>query len=180
MSEELDRTIAVLARTPAVLATWLRDLPGFWSQQNEGEGTWSAYDVIGHLCHGERTDWIPRVKRILESGESRAFEPFDRFAQTRESQGKSLDRLLDEFAQLRSDNVAQLCGLGLKDSDLRKRGLHPSLGRVTLSQLLAAWVAHDLTHVHQIARIMAHQYRDAVGPWTEYMGVLKCTGHSGS
>jgi hypothetical protein len=180
MTEELDRTVAVLTRTPAVMATLLRDLPEFWTQQNEGEGTWSAYDVIGHLCHGERTDWVPRIKRILESGESRAFEPFDRFAQRRESQGKSLHQLLDEFARLRSANLAELRALGLNADDLRNRGLHPSLGTVTLLQLLAAWAAHDLTHLHQVSRIMAHQYRDAVGPWTEYMGVLKCAGHSGS
>lgn len=178
MSQNLEHTISLLARTPAVLDALLRDLPDAWTLRNEGDATWSAFDVVGHLIQGERTDWIPRAKRLLEFGETRAFEPFDRWGQVRESQGKSLGQLLDEFARLRSDNLRELRALNLKPEDLDKRGRHPALGVVTLSELLATWAAHDLTHLHQLSRIMAHQYRDAVGPWSVYLGVLQCAGHS--
>jgi len=146
--------------------------------RNEGGNTFNAFDVIGHLIQGERTDWMPRAKRILQFGESRAFDRFDRRAQERESQGKSLPQLLDEFARLRAENLAELRALNVTDQELNRRGLHPELGTVTLSQLLATWAAHDLTHLHQISRIMAHQYREAVGPWTAYLGVMQCMGHS--
>jgi DinB superfamily len=178
MEHNLDQTIALLARTPAALNTLLRDLPDAWTSATEGENTWSVFDVIGHLVHGERTDWMPRIRRVLQSGESRSFEPFDRLAQFRESQGKALPQLLDGFARLRSQNLNELRSLGLRPEDLARRGQHPSLGMVTLSQLLATWAAHDLTHLHQISRIMAYQYRDAVGPWIRYLGVLHCAGHS--
>jgi DinB superfamily len=178
MSQNLEHTISLLARTPAVLDALLRDLPDAWTLRNEGDATWSAFDVVGHLIHGERTDWMPRARRLLEFGETRAFEPFDRWGQARESQGKSLGQLLDEFARLRSDNLRELRALNLKAEDLDKRGRHPALGVVTLSELLATWAAHDLTHLHQLSRIMAHQYRDAVGPWSVYLGVLQCAGHS--
>jgi hypothetical protein len=178
MSQNLEHTISLLARTPAVLDALLRDLPDTWTLRNEGDATWSAFDVVGHLIHGERTDWMPRARRLLEFGETRAFEPFDRWGQVRESQGKSLGQLLDEFARLRSDNLRELRALNLKAEDLDKRGRHPALGVVTLSELLATWAAHDLTHLHQLSRIMAHQYRDAVGPWSVYLGVLQCAGHS--
>ncbi len=178
MEHNLQHTIPLLARTPAALNALLRDLPEAWTRKNEGENTWSAFDVIGHLIHGERTDWIPRVKRILQDGEARPFDPFDRSGHAREIQGKSLGQLLDEFARLRSDNLAELRGLNLRQEHLDLRGRHPALGVVTLSQLLATWVAHDLTHLHQISRIMAHQYREAVGPWERYLGVLQCAGHS--
>ena len=175
---KLSDTLALLSRTPDTLNSLLRDLPEAWTHQNEGGNTWSAFDVIGHLIHGERTDWMPRARRILDFGETRAFEPFDRFAQARESQGKPLAQLLDEFARLRFENLEGLRSLNLKPADLDRRGRHPSLGIVTLSQLLATWAAHDLTHLHQISRIMAHQYREAVGPWSVYLGVLQCAGHS--
>jgi hypothetical protein len=178
MQHNLQDTISLLARTPAALNALLRDLPETWTLQNEGEHTWSPFDVIGHLIHGERTDWMPRVKMVLRFGETQTFEPFDRLAQMRESQGKSLGELLDEFAGLRSENLNQLRALNLLPEDLARRGRHPSLGVVTLSQLLATWVAHDLTHLHQISRIMAHRYREAVGPWDKYLGVLHCDGHS--
>jgi hypothetical protein len=178
MSQNLEHTISLLARTPAVLDALLRDLPDAWTLRNEGEATWSAFDVVGHLIHGERTDWMPRARRLLEFGETRAFEPFDRWGQVRESRGKSLGQLLDEFARLRSDNLRELQALNLKAEDLDKRGRHPALGVVTLSELLATWAAHDLTHLHQLSRIMAHLYRDAVGPWSVYLGVLQCAGHS--
>lgn len=175
---DIEDTIALLTRTPAALNALLRELPETWTQRNEGENTWSAYDVVGHLIHGERTDWMPRAKMIIEHGESRAFERFDREAQFRESPGKPLPELLDEFARVRAENLAALRALNLRPADLERRGLHPRLGVVTLSQLLATWAAHDLTHLHQLSRIMAHQYRAAVGPWTKYMGVMQCQGHS--
>ena len=178
MEQDLENTIPLLARTPAALNAFLRDLPEPWTFRNEGDKTWTAFDVIGHLIHGERTDWMPRARMILEFGESRAFEPFDRLAQVRESQGKPLGQLLDEFARLRTENLLELRRLNLRPQDLQRRGRHPALGVVTLSELLAAWAAHDLTHLHQLSRIMAHQYREAVGPWRAYLGVLHCSGHS--
>ena len=178
MQHNLQHTISLLARTPATLDALLRDQPEEWTMRNEGGDTFNAFDVIGHLIHGERTDWMPRAKRILEFGESRAFDRFDRRAQERESQGKSLPELLDEFARARAENLAELRALNLTQQDLSRRGLHPELGTVTLSQLLATWAAHDLTHLHQLSRIMAHQYREAVGPWTAYLGVMQCAGHS--
>lgn len=178
MQHNLQHTISLLARTPATLDALLRDLPEEWTMRNEGGNTFNAFDVIGHLIQGERTDWMPRAKRILQFGESRAFDRFDRRAQERESQGKSLPQLLDEFARLRAENLAELRALNVTDQELNRRGLHPDLGTVTLSQLLATWAAHDLTHLHQISRIMAHQYREAVGPWTAYLGVMQCMGHS--
>ena len=178
MEQNFEHTIALLTRTPAALDALLRHLPEAWTFRNEGAGTWSPFDVVGHLIHGERTDWIPRARIILQFGETRTFEPFDRRAQERESQGKSLGQLLDEFDRLRSWNLSELRGLKLRQEDLERRGRHPALGVVTLSELLATWAAHDLTHLHQIARIMAHQYREAVGPWSAYLGVMQCAGHS--
>src|SRR6202049_961241 len=170
--------IAVLSRTPAALDALLRGLPDIWVRGHEGKDTWSAFDVVGHLIVGERTDWMPRARIILDNGEARPFDPFDRFAQVKESQGQSLQQLLDRFARLRSENLASLQSLNLQPEDLIRRGRHPELGVVTLAQLLATWAVHDLTHVHQLSRVMAHQYRDAVGPWSAYLGVLKCAGHS--
>jgi len=171
--------VALLERTPAVLDALLRTLPESWTQTREGPGTWTAFDVVGHLVHGERTDWMPRVKIILASGETRAFEPFDRLAQQRESADASLPELLDAFAALRRDNLDELRALRLQQQDFDRRGRHPALGVVTLRQLISTWVVHDLTHLHQISRVMSHQYRDAVGPWSAYLGVLRCQGHSG-
>ena len=177
MEHNLEHTIALLTRTPGALDSLLRDLPDAWTRSNEGEKTWSAFNVVGHLVHGELTDWMPRARMILDSGETRAFEPFDRWGQQRASAGKSLGQLLDEFARLRAQNLRELRELNLKQDDLARRGKHPELGVVTLSELLATWAAHDLTHLHQISRIMAHQYRDAVGPWSVYLGVMQCAGH---
>jgi hypothetical protein len=178
MEHNLQDTIALLARTPGALDALLRGLPETWTFSREGEDTMNAYDVVGHLIHGELTDWISRTRIILEHGENQTFEPFDRRAQERDSQGKSLAELLDEFARLRSKNLDELRAFNLENEDLKRRGRHPGLGMVTLSQLLATWAAHDLTHLHQVSRIMAHQYRDAVGPWTVYLGVMQCNGHS--
>jgi len=178
MEFDLGHTISLLSRTPAVLDALLRDLPETWALRNEGENTWSAFDVVGHLIHGERTDWMPRARMILQSGEAQTFEPFDRWGHMRESQGKSLGQLLEEFGGLRLENLIELRALNLRQEDLERRGRHPALGIVTLSELLATWAAHDLTHLHQISRVMAHQYREAVGPWSAYLGVLRCAGHS--
>ena len=178
MEYRLDHAIALLSRTPAALNALLRDLPEAWTLRNEGESTWNAFEIVGHLIHGERTDWMPRAKRILQFGETKAFEPFDRWAQARESQSKSLEQLLDEFARLRAENLDALRALNLRPEDFARRGRHPALGIVTLSQLLATWAAHDLTHLHQVSRVMAYQYREAVGPWRAYLGVLHCAGHS--
>lgn len=178
MEHDLRYTMSLLARTPEALNALLRDLPDLWTSANEGEKTWSPFDIVGHLIHGERTDWIPRARMILEIGEARGFEPFDRFAQFRESQGKSLNELLDEFVDLRATNLDKLRAFNLQPNDFERRGRHPALGAVTLSELLATWVVHDLTHLHQISRVMAHQYRPAVGPWRDFLGVLRCAGHS--
>ena len=180
MSHNLDHTVSLLARTPATLNALLRDLPETWTLHNEGENTWSAFQVVAHLISGERTDWMPRVKMVLQFGETQTFEPFDRLGFVRESQGKSLGQLLDEFAHVRSGNLAELRALNLRPEDLDRQGRHPDFGAVTLSELLATWAAHDLTHLHQISRIMAHQYREAVGPWSKYLGVMHCAGHSAS
>jgi DinB family protein len=178
MKHNLEYTIALLMRTPASLNTLLRNLPETWTMRNEGENTWSATEVIAHLIYGERTDWIPRARMILQLGETKTFEPFDRGGHVRESQGKSLAQLLDEFAHARAKSLAELRAMSLRPEDLERRGRHPALGAVTLSQHLASWAAHDLTHLHQISRVMAHQYREAVGPWSAYLGVLQCAGHS--
>ncbi len=178
MDLSLQTTIALLTSTPATLNVLLHDLPTELTRANEGENTWSAFDVVGHLIHAERADWIPRARTILQFGETRAFDPFDREGHLQEVQGKSLAHLLEEFARVRSENLIELRAWKLQPPDLEKAGTHPSLGRVTLSELLATWAAHDLTHLHQISRILAHQYREAVGPWDRYLGVLQCAGHS--
>jgi hypothetical protein len=175
---DFQQTIAVLERTPAALASLLRGLPDDWTRANEGSGTWSVYEIIGHLIFGELTDWLPRTRVILAGDESRTFEPFDRVGYKNESAGKSLDWLLDEFVRLRRENLATLRKLNLQAQDFNRRARHPALGSVTLSQLLATWAVHDLTHLHQISRVMAQQYREAVGPWTTFLGVLQCHGHS--
>ena len=179
MSEfNLQETIELLSRTPAALDALLRGLPENWTHRNEGDDSWTVFEVIGHLIHGERTDWMPRARRILESGNTRPFDAFDRGGHQQEIRGKSMEKLLDEFSNARTENLVALREMKLTPADLEKPGLHPALGAVTMSQLLATWAAHDLTHVHQISRIMAHQYREVVGPWSAYLGVMHCNGHS--
>jgi hypothetical protein len=178
MEHNLPDTMSILSRTPATLNALLRDLPEAWTFGNEGENTWSVFDVVGHLIHGERTDWMPRARMVLQFGETQTFEPFDRLGHVQESRGRSLGQLLDEFGRLRTANLDELRALNLRKEDFARRGRHPALGVVTLSELLATWAAHDLTHLHQISRVMAHQYREAVGPWSRYLGVLQCAGHS--
>jgi hypothetical protein len=174
MSEPfLEECLAVLTRTPATLDALLRDLPEVWTTATEGPGTWSPYVVIDHLIHGERADWMPRLAIILEHGPNRSFDPFDREAQFRESQGKPLATLLDEFAALRRDSLARLRSLDLQPEQLALEGMHPELGRVTLRQLLATWTAHDLAHLLQISRVMARRYRQETGPWAAYLSVMQ-------
>ena len=171
----LEEGIAMLARTPETLSALLRGLPEGWIAAHEGGETWSALDVIGHLIHGERADWMPRARIILEHGEARPFETFDRFAQFAASKGRTLDSLLEEFATVRQENLRTLATLGLTEADFDRRGRHPQLGAVTLRQLLATWVAHDLDHVAQIARALARQYSDEVGPWRSYLRIISGT-----
>jgi hypothetical protein len=168
----LEEALPILRHTPAVLRALLWDLPQSWTGGTEGPDTWSPFDIVGHLIHGERTDWIPRTEILLAHGEGRAFTPFDRFAQFEASRGKSLHELLDTFAELRAANLVRLESLDLNTEDLQRRGLHPELGPVTLEELLATWVAHDLSHIAQIARVMGRQYTDAVGPWRAYLPML--------
>jgi len=172
MEFSLEMGIPVLERTPATLRAMLLGLPEKWIISNEGDDSWSPYDVVGHLVSLERTDWLPRARIILEHGASRPFDPVDRFAMFTESQGKSLEQLLDEFAQIRTRNMADLRAMQLTTEQLALRGRHPALGEVTLGQLLATWITHDLNHIHQIAQTMARQYRDAVGSWREYVLIL--------
>ena len=173
MAEQfLEESIFVLERTPATLDAMLRDLPEAWTLADEGPGTWSPYVVIGHLIHGEKADWMPRLEIILEHGETRPFERFDREAQFLESRGIELSRLLDEFAGLRRDNLARLRMLDLQPGQLELKGTHPDLGAVTVRQLLATWTAHDLGHIVQVSRVMAKRYKQEVGPWAEYLSVM--------
>ncbi len=178
MEHNLENTISLLDRTPAALDALLRGLPEMWTEAGEGEGTWSVADVVAHLIHGEHVDWMPRTTMILQSGETQPFPPFPRDGYVRFKQGKSLGQLLDDFAGVRAKNLSDLRALNLTPEDLGRRGVHPAFGPVTLSQLLATWAAHDLNHLHQISRIMAHQYREAVGPWSRFLGVMQCAGHS--
>jgi len=168
----IEDAAAILARTPATLDAMLRGLPDGWIAAHEGGDTWSPFDVIGHLIHGERTDWMPRARIILQHGEARAFDKFDRFAQFAESEERTLDSLLDDFATLRRDNLRELASLHLTHADLDLRGRHPELGGVTLRQLLATWVAHDFDHIVQISRVLARQYADEVGPWRAYLRII--------
>lgn len=172
MRAELEQITQILQRTPGTLSALLSGLPDAWTVPNEGPGTFSAFDNVGHLLHGERADWIPRARIILADGPSRVFDPYDRHAQAHESAGKSLAQLLDEFAELRHANLQELASWALTDAQLALEGTHPAFGRVTLRQLLATWAVHDLGHLAQIARVMAKQYRDHVGPWRQYLPIL--------
>ena len=169
----LEECFAVLTRTPATFNAMLRGLPEQWTTATEGPGTWSPYAVIGHLIHGEKTDWLPRVMMILEHGPDHPFESFDRDAQFRDSKGKPISSLLDEFAERRADNLLQLRALDLQAAQLELVGTHPAFGRVTLRQLVATWTAHDLAHILQVCRVMAKRYKQEVGPWAEYLSVMR-------
>ncbi len=173
MDFQLDRTVEILRSTPGTLRALLGDLSDPWMRCDEGPDTWTPYDIVGHLIHGERTDWIGRVQIILEHGELRTFTPFDRFAQFKDSKGKTLAELLDTFEALREENLRTLEAMNLTPEQMDLTGNHPELGRVTLRQLLATWTVHDLGHIAQIARVMAKGYTDQVGPWGAYLSVLK-------
>ena len=178
MGHNLQDSMALLERTPAALDALLRGLPEVWTETNEGGETWSVSTVIAHLIHCEHEDWMLRTQHILAAGETEPFAPFDREGHVRYKGNKTLPQLLDEFAQARAKGLKELRALNLTAQDLERRGRHPALGPVTLSELLTAWAAHDLTHLHQISRIMAHQLHGAVGPWARYLGVMQCAGHS--
>ena len=172
MNFELEKAISILERTPIILYQYLNGLPLEWTNENEGPDTWSPYDIIGHLIHGEKTDWLVRTKIILSQIPDQSFEPFDRFAQFEKSKGKTLNQLIEEFIDLRSNNLQALKAMNITDDQLSLKGKHPELGTVTLSQTLAAWVVHDLGHISQISRVMAKQYKSEVGPWTEYLTIV--------
>ena len=173
MDFSLSKSIEILERTPDSLIHLLEGISQDWTSCNEGENTWSVYDVIGHLIHGDRTDWLIRAELILSEKEDKSFIPFDRFAQFDDSKGKSLMDLLLEFKEIRSYNLLKLKEFNISDIDLNKTGIHPAFGEVSLSQLLSTWVVHDLDHITQIARVMAKQYKEEVGPWVEYLKILK-------
>lgn len=173
MNFSLERSIEILERTPAVLNSLLQNISVDWTSVNEGGESWTVYDIIGHYIHGEKTDWVTRAQLILSTNPDKRFEPFDRFAQFRESQGKSLAQLLQEFETLRKENLEWLRSKNLTEDTLQQKGIHPAFGDVTMSQLLAAWVVHDLNHIGQISRVMANQYKAEVGPWTVYLIILQ-------
>lgn len=175
--QDLQNTLALLERTPKALDALLRGLPDMWTRQGEGEKTWSAFDVVGHLLHLDTNLWMPRARRIVVEGESQPFEGFDRWGHVQLVEGMTLTELLDAFGARRTENLWELRGWGLETEDLEKRGTHPALGPITLRQLLATWAAHDLNHLHQVARVMAHQYREEVGPYAALMGVMRCDAH---
>ncbi len=168
----IDKALEILEKTPKTISTLLENLSDEWIFSNEGEETWSPFDVVGHLIHGEKTDWAQRLNKVL-SDDDKHFEPFDRFAQFESSKGRSLQQLLSEFETLRTKNLTILKSLNISEVDLQKTGIHPDFGEVTLRQLLATWVTHDLGHIAQIARVMAKQYTHEVGPWTAYISILK-------
>lgn len=172
MKFDLNEAITILSRTPEMLNTLLKDLPNGFVNNNEGEETWSPYDVIGHLIEGEKSDWLTRTKIILSEQNYEAFIPFDRFAQFENSKGKSMDELLGEFIKLRNQNIIELKGLKITDNQLKREGVHPEFGKVTLKQLLSTWVAHDMGHLMQISRVIAKQYTDEVGPWKKYLSLF--------
>ena len=172
MQFQLERAVEVLSRTPTLLETMLAEIDPAWVQANEGGDSWSPFDIVGHLIHGERTDWLPRLRHILERGTEEPFEPFDRFAQFQASEGRTLEALLETFRELRSSSLAELKAMDLRPEMLDREGLHPELGRVTARQLLATWVVHDLGHVAQISRVMAKQYKQEIGPWQEYLPIV--------
>jgi hypothetical protein len=173
MNFELEQGIAILENTPAVMRKLIGSLSETWTSKNEGPKSWSPYDIIGHLIHGEKTDWMSRMDIILDGNENQVFEPFDRFAQFENSKGKSLEDLLEEFSSLRQINLTKLRSKELSEKELLMESIHPDLGRVILKELLASWVVHDLNHIAQTCRVMAYQYSQEVGPWKNYMGILK-------
>ena len=172
MTFDFNKSVEILSRTPVVLDHLLHGLSSEWLKNNEGEGTWTPYDILGHLIHGEKTDWIPRAEIMLSNSVDKTFTPFDRFAQAKEDQTRSIQSLLEEFKVLRASNLKKLQALEINDTKLKQQGVHPELGKVNLKELLSSWVVHDLGHIAQISRVMAKQYTDEVGPWIAYLGIL--------
>jgi len=172
MNFSISPSLKILSRTPHVLESLLKDLPDEWIYNNEGEDTWSPFDIVGHLIHGEKTDWMSRLEIILDQDPDKRFKPFDRFAQFEDSKGKSLDELLSQFKSLRQTNLERLNSLNITDKMLDYTGVHPDFGKVTLRELLSTWVVHDLGHIAQISRVMAKQYKAEVGPWIPYLPIL--------
>ena len=172
MNFNINKSVEILERTPIVLESMLSELSSSWIKTNEGENTWSPYDILGHLIFGEKTDWIVRIKIILSKPENKMFEPFDRFAQLKEKQDKNISELIAEFKNLRKNNLTELRSLNITNTDFELKGIHPELGEVTLEQLISTWVVHDLGHIAQISRVMAKQYKINVGPWNAYLGIL--------
>ncbi len=173
MEFSIAKSLEILEHTPAVLKSMLQHLSPEWTSVNEGPGTWSVYDVIGHLIHGEKTDWMPRAMIILSDKADKSFEPFDRFAQMQQDKAASLSQLLEEFSNLRKMNIEKLKEQNIGKNALKEKGIHPAFAEVTLSQLLATWTVHDLNHIAQISRVIAKQYKEAVGPWTAYLKILQ-------
>jgi len=175
MTFNIQEAISLLEKTPVTLQSMLDGLSTQWTNANEGEDSWSAYDVVGHLVHGEQTDWMPRLEKVLAEGPIKTFDPYDRFAQLKASKGKSIEQLLATFALLRKENLKNLRAKNLTEDHLTKPAIHPSLGKIELKQMLSAWVVHDLGHIVQIARVLAKQYKDEIGPWTQYLTVVNHT-----
>jgi hypothetical protein len=173
MHFSLSKSIDVLERTPSILKSYLTDLSEDWLHSNEGNNTWSPYEILGHLIFGEKTDWVVRIKLILSTSEDKLFEPFDRFAQLKEDVSIPISNLIEEFETLRSENLNELTKCNIKVSDFSKTGIHPEFGEVTLKELISTWVVHDLGHIAQISRVMSNQYKSDVGPWINYLGILK-------
>ncbi len=173
MDFSINKSVEILGRTPGVMVQLTKNLSADWVMNNEGGETWSVFDVIGHLIHGEKTDWMVRIEIILTEGINKEFKPFDRFAQFEESKGKTLEQLLNEFKQVRELNIKRLESLNLTDRDYNKTGIHPKFGLVTLSQLISAWTVHDLDHIAQISRVMAKQFKEQTGPWIEFLKILR-------
>ncbi len=169
----LEKSLEILERTPVILESYLSKLSDEWLKNNEGEDTWSPYDVIGHLIVGEKTDWMVRIQTIMNNSEGKLFEPFDRFAQKNEDQNRSIDELLSEFSKIRKKNLSDLNSLSIEQEDLKRVGIHPEFGEITLEQLISTWVVHDVGHIAQISRVMAKQYKAKVGPWIKYLSILK-------
>ena len=173
MKFSLNNSMLLLEKTPTTLTSLLNGLSEDWLKSNEGKNTWSPYDIVGHLIHGEKTNWMIRIQIILNESANKHFTPYDRFAQMHNDQNKQIAVLLEEFSILRSNNIQKLKSFRITDFDLTRKGIHPEFGEITLEQLIAAWVVHDLGHIAQISRVMAKQYKDEVGPWTAYLGILK-------
>ncbi len=173
MEFKLDQSIEILKTTPFVIESYLSSLSKGWINNNEGEGTWSPYDILGHLIFGEKSDWMTRIKIILSDSDNKLFQPFDRFAQLKEDQNKPIEAMIQEFKDLRKKNIEKLTSLNNQEKNLSRVGIHPEFGEVTLQQLLATWTVHDLGHIAQISRVMAKQYSKEVGPWMEYLSILK-------